>query len=202
MKMEAQTQVKLKPEWSHQIEVDSIGDNLLELKITAPEAVRKNLASRFSVMGISRLEAEITIDPMPGRFVTHVSGKFCADVTQECAVTLEPILNRIEDAFVAWYADAGEVVSLNKVRHERKVVDSREEIHLLEEEDDPEPIIDGMIDLGELVSQYLSLALTSYACQENAVYNGPSVDRIEEVAPRKNPFAALKEWKNCKKEDS
>ena len=65
----------------------------------------------------------------------------------------------------------------------------------------PEAIIDGYIDAGELVTQYLSLALNPYPHAEGVKYELGD-DNEEAIKPKlDNPFAALKEWKNNKKEN-
>jgi hypothetical protein len=42
----------------------------------------------------------------------------------------------------------------------------------LDESEDPEPVIDGKIDAGELVAQYLSLAIDPYPRLEGEEYGG------------------------------
>jgi hypothetical protein len=71
-------------------------------------------------------------------------------------------------------------------------------VPLLDEQDDPEPITDGKIDLGELVSQFLSLSINPFP-------HAPGVELPEEqegdgpvrmsAGNAPNPFAALKDWK-------
>ena len=67
-------------------------------------------------------------------------------------VTLELVADEINTDFEAWYADPGQAVSLTKVRYDKQAQKGRVEVPILEEHEDPEPIIEGKIDLGELVT--------------------------------------------------
>jgi hypothetical protein len=63
-------------------------------------------------------------------------------------VTLEPFPSHVEDSFAVDFGDAAETEA--------------DEIDVDMDQDPPEPIVGGVIDIGELTAQYLSLALDPY----------------------------------------
>ena len=73
---------------------------------------------------------------------------------------------------------------------------------LLEEKEDPEPVVNGYIDLGEVVTQFLSLALDPYPHKEGVTHDLTDEDADIERKTRKieNPFAKLEAMKKILKE--
>ena len=182
------------PEWSHKIESEHVGPRALNVKLASQEQVRKDVARRLKVESVDALEAEFTLQREPGNLLVRVQGTVKARITQLCVSTLELLKSDLAEKFEAFYTDHDEkAVSFAKAKHERlgRVMDA--ELQILDERADPEPAIDGKIDLGELAVQYLSLAIDPYPRAEGADAN-PS--EVTEIAPkRRNPFAALKDWK-------
>jgi uncharacterized metal-binding protein YceD (DUF177 family) len=152
----------------------------------------------MNLLSLDRLEARVVIQHRAGDVAYHVKGRLEADVTQACVVTLEPVKDHIEEPFEAWFSDPQGPVSFARLKHERELLKAHGEIPLLEEKDDPEPLTAGKIDLGELVTQYLSLAINPYPHAEGAVFHDPPEGAAArgEAEGLKNPFAALKDWKH------
>lgn len=184
---------KTEQEWPYLVEVEEIQSGTT-LKISPDEEQREALVRRLGVLDLTDLSASITLDFEGG--VVHASGQVRAEVTQECVVSMEPVKTTVEDEFEAWFADPGQAVSLAKARHEKLYGKGGAEVPILEEQDDPEPIVDGMIDLGELATQFLSLAIPPYPHAEGVEYEvGDDDPAAQPSGIRKNPFAALKDWK-------
>jgi len=80
-----------------------------------------------------------------------VAGAFDAEIVQTCVVTLEPFSVRVTDKLDVLFAQPSFFKELTHEAH----VD-------VEEPDGPEPIVNGSIDLGELVAQHLALSLDPY----------------------------------------
>ncbi|MCK6418188.1 MAG: DUF177 domain-containing protein [Alphaproteobacteria bacterium] len=185
----------LDPEWSVPFDTERLGSEKkkIALEITPPEA--KKLAKRLGLLSLESLKAQVTIERTRGR-VFHVSGKLTAEVVQACVLTGEPIAATVKDNFEAWYADPAQAVSLSKARRERDIAKGNVEMPLLEEAEDPEPLVEGNIDLGEMVTQFLSLAIDPYPHAKGAklLQSGKSKKAAadEDFA---NPFAGLKAWK-------
>lgn len=190
------------PGWSFVVDTDAIGLGPVHYSIEATEKDRAALAERMDIPAIGSLSAEIDITRSShNKAVVHVQGTLKADVTQECVVSHAPIHSHILEDFEAWYADREKYISLDKARHERQGRSVDAEIQMMEEREDPEPMVNGKIDLGDLVGQYLSLGLDPYPQLEGAVPDKiPGVTVVPEGAVvesplRRNPFEALKKLK-------
>lgn len=182
-------------EWSHFIEVEDIQDKDMRLTISPDEEEKVHLARRLEIEKLKSVTAKLILKRL-NRRVVKVKGEFVANVVQNCVVTLKPITNKIEDSFEAWYADPDQAVSFARARHERDKDRGEEERPMLEESEDPEPIVDGRINLGELVTQYLSLSIDPYPHSEEA--RKVLEDNNDKPPARENPFAALKALKEEK----
>ncbi len=186
----------LAPEWSYAIEADDVGSSPIHLHIEANEEERSALARRLGLEGIGGLSADMTLMRAQGNMVVHICGQLHADVTQLCVVSLEPVGTHVEEAFEGWFADPEAAISFAKVKQEKQGHKTHGETPILEEAEDPEPIVGGVIDLGELVTQYLALCLPPYPHREGVNYEVGDDTPVPEIpAEVKNPFAALKKWK-------
>lgn len=186
----------INPEWSHFIDADKIGKAPLKLKISPPDEERKRLAKRMNVSDLKSLEADIVISRDAGSNVLFVSGQIHANVTQPCIITAKPVHSEIQDSFEAWYADEKQAVSFAKAKKEKQEREGEGgEVPFLDESEDPEPIENGQIDVGELVAQYLSLAINPYPQAEGVELPEEPIKAAAESPIYENPFAALKDWK-------
>lgn len=185
------------PEWSFAIEAESIGETPREVAIEAGPAERAALARRLGLLDLPTLRAQISLI-RDGRSV-HVSGLVEAEVVQACVITLTPVPAKVSEEFEAWYADPEATLSFAKARQERDRRIGAEDTPVLDEREDPEPTVDGLIDLGELAVQYLSLALDPYPrAPEAKGQEEPAKLETESSPLRKSPFAALGHWKFTK----
>lgn len=197
MSRKKKTESQPAPEWSFPVEADKVGAGGLRITIHPGADERKCLAKRLGVKMVKTLSADLEFDRRPGQAAIHVAGTLEAVVGQECVVSGKPVESRIKESFEAWYADREKTVPIARARRDKDLSKGNAEMPILEEYEDPEPIIEGKIDAGELVTQYLSLAINPYPHAEGVEY-----ERGDE-SPAKpgrvdNPFAALKEWKGRK----
>jgi len=113
----------------------------------------------------------------------QVTGTVRARIGQTCVVTLDPIESEIEEEVDLVFAPEAEV---------RKMADLIEEGQDDEEPpeviDPPEPITNGIIDLGRIATDALFLAVDPYPRKEGAVFEA----EITAPDPEDHPFAALK----------
>lgn len=188
------------PEWSYLIEEDKAGTDIKDLTISPSADEEQALCKRLNLLTLEGLSARLTLERISGGMVVHIKGRFKAQLTQSCVISLERVAAEIEETFEGWYANPDQAIMLAKARRARQAKNGEGEAPILEEKDDPEPIVNGHIDLGELVTQYLSLAIDPYP-------HAPGVERREEdmliiqtdspgADIRRNPFAALKDWKS------
>jgi uncharacterized metal-binding protein YceD (DUF177 family) len=184
-------------EWSYFWPVDELKADELKLTLSPDADERARLAQRLGLISLDNLKADIVVSRRMGEVAYTVKGYFAADVVQKCVVTLEPVPDHVEDEFEAWYADPDAAVPLAKARHEKLNEKGHGELPVLDERDDPEALIDGKIDLGELVTQYLALSINPYPHAEGAEeVMTEKLSEEPEEAEVKNPFAALKDWKD------
>ncbi len=168
------------PEFSRTVIADRIaGDEVTEV-IEAKPAERQALAHRFELEAIDRLIATVHLKRVRGGQMVRVHGKLDADVVQTCVVTLESVRNQVSDHFDALFAPP------------HLIPEDAAEIDILPEEDFPEPLQNGRIDIGELTAQHLALALDPYPHAAGIDFEDHIEAAEEEDEPvRENPFAAL-----------
>ena len=102
-----------------------------------------------------------------------------AKVGQTCVVTLEPIENGIDEEVDLIFAPAEDIAPQ---------VDADDDDGESEVADAPEPIENGMIDLGRLATDVLYLAIDPYPRKQGAVFE----PQLVVPNPEDHPFAALK----------
>lgn len=183
------------PEWSYVVDAAEIGSAPERLSIEAGPEERAALARRFGVVSLESLAASLVVTRNSGLMAVHVEGRLKATLTQSCVVTSDPVQSTIEADVEGWFAEPGQAISFARARQEKLRQRGGEETPLLEEKDDPEPIEDGLIDVGELVAQFLSLAIDPYPHKEGVGYEYMEEEQAASQSSRRNPFAALKEWK-------
>lgn len=184
-------------EWSHFFDIDDLDGFDTKITIEASEEELEDLARRLAVEKIMKVSADLTLHRPKGGNVIHVTGEFQAIILLTCVVTVEDFEAEITEPVEGWFSDKESTVSFAAAKREREVTISTREVEMLDESEDPEPIIDGVIDLGELVTQHISLALPAYPKKEGVEYEiGDDQVQVDEKSPlRKNPFEALKDWK-------
>lgn len=182
-------------EWSYPVDVNNISDTGSHYRIKANEAERAALAIRFGVLSIEELSAALELKCERGGLVIHVTGNLHTDLTQECVVTCDLVQNHIEDKFEAFYSDTTKALSFAKAKAEHKARHGEPEIEMMDERDAPEPIENGVLDMGELVAQFLSLAIDPYPRKQGLPEPDQNIDSKEENKID-SPFAALKGWKD------
>ncbi|MCL2469645.1 MAG: DUF177 domain-containing protein [Alphaproteobacteria bacterium] len=146
------------PELSRPLRVDHVPLGGIREHIVATPLECKALATRFGLEDLSQLEAVLNVDrAQSGMF--SVTGYVQAHVTQSCVVTLEPVFSEIHEPVRVLFAPP----HLIKSRPETGILDYYES-------EDPEPIEQGKIDLGELAAQCLCMALNPYPRKEGASF--------------------------------
>ena len=184
-------------EWAYYVSVDDIPTQGRSYEVAPNESEKRSIAQRLGIVSLDSLQAKLDISREEKGYIFQVKGEFFADITQSCVITLEPVTCKIEDSFEAWYADHAQALPFKRAQHDAKSKKEIVDLPMLEEHEDPEPIEGGKINLGELVIQYLSLAINPYPQREGADYENKEVEKKSGTreALRPNPFAALKNWR-------
>lgn len=177
--------IPIVPEFSRIVRVDQIPAAGITLDLTAKPAELKALAERFGVQSIDRLDARVTLKAIAGGALVRVDGHFSAQVVQTCVVTLEPVPDDLDEDFSLTFGAAA-------------LEEPGEEIELsLDEEDPPDPIVDGHIDVGEAVAEHVALALDPFPRKPGIAFDGgPDEPAEEEKKP--SPFAVLAQLRKNK----
>jgi uncharacterized metal-binding protein YceD (DUF177 family) len=198
--MKAHSVTLPEPEWSFLIDVDDVRAGEKSWVISPNAQQRTDLAARLEVVSIEDIKADVTVE-QDGPHLFYVQGSFTAKITQECVITLEPIVCVIEDQFEAWFSEQEKLAHFKKAQQDARIKKENIELPILDEKDDPEPVIHGKIDIGEVVTQFVSLAINPYPQKEGAQlpesvrFGGGDEKVVSDKLERPNPFAALKNWR-------
>jgi hypothetical protein len=178
------------------VNAESIPANGRNVHLSASPEQMKKIAERLDVQGIKDLQADLKLETQNGGHILFISGNFKAKVTQESVVTMKLVDDEVADNIEAWFADHDKALPFIRVKHQVKSVEDGDEAQMLEEKDDPEPLTNGQVDLGEVVIQFLSLAINRFPRENNNYENiEADVKGPKEATLRPNPFAALKNWR-------
>ena len=166
--------------WSVPVTVAQIPDTGLHRDIEAGRAAREAMAEVAGLREILSASASLDVTPKSGgRF--HVAGRVRARIGQTCVVTLDPIENDIDEPVDLIFAPPEQIPQLADLVDEATESD-------IEIPDPPEPIVNGVIDLGRLATDALFLGIDPYPRRPDAVFEPPVVA----ADPEDHPFAALK----------
>ena len=176
--------------WRAFVNVAQIPHDGLHRDVEADSATRAAMAEIAGLRDISSARASFDLTPRSDGRV-HVAGHLTARVGQTCVVTLEPIENDIDEDLDFVFAPADDV--------QARADTLDEEAESGEVPEPPEPIENGMIDLGRLATDVLFLAIDPYPRKAGAVFEPP----VAAADPEDHPFAALKALRAApKKPDS
>lgn len=171
---------QIAPEFSRPVAVEQLREQGAELVIEANAAERAALAKRFGILAINSLAATLHLKPF-GRDMVRLTGHLKAEVHQACVVTLVDVPQSIDEPFERLYSPAAIAAD-----------DGTGEIELEVEGEEPaDPLIGGIIDIGEATAEQLALALDPYPRAPGAVFEAPA----EADGAATGPFAALAKLK-------
>jgi uncharacterized metal-binding protein YceD (DUF177 family) len=164
--------------WRALVNVAQIPVGGLHREIEADGRARAVMAETAGLRDISLVRAAFDLSHRSGGGV-HVTGRVQAKVGQTCVVTLEPIENEIDEEVDLFFAPAAEIAPQ---------IDADEDDGENAMADPPEPIENGMIDLGRLATDVLYLAIDPYPRKQGAAFEA----QVAAPDPEDHPFAALK----------
>lgn len=167
--------------WRIPVVVAQIPDTGLHRAFEASDAVRAAIADVAGLREITSARASFDLKLKSGGRV-QVTGEVHARIGQTCVVTLDPIENDIDEVIDLTFAPPEQIRSL------AALVDEASQSEDAEVPDPPEPIVNGVIDLGRLATDALFLAIDPYPRRPDAVF-----EPLAEINdPAAHPFAALK----------
>jgi hypothetical protein len=161
--------------WTLRVRLHDVPESGRRYELTADEATRAATAPAAKVSAIERMQAVFQVTRR-GRQRLHVVGNVSATVRQTCVVTLEPIENEIDEAVDLVFDPAAATLPIGTQRHDIGI----------DAPDPPEPLIDGMVDLGAVATEFLVLGIDPYPRRPEAALEAPP-----DAGSGAGPFAAL-----------
>src|SRR5215510_10514006 len=127
--------------WNVPVAVDDIPEAGLHVEAEAPAEVRGQLVKLANLRDLPRLSAIFDLTRR-GRGV-HVAGEVNARVGQTCVVTLDPLETDLDEPINLLFAPGSAAPQGDETSHN------------IDEEEAPEPLIEGKLDLGALATEFL-----------------------------------------------
>jgi uncharacterized metal-binding protein YceD (DUF177 family) len=163
---------KDKNPWSVVVALDDIPETGLHTEMEAPESVRAGLARLAGLRELPRLSAVFDLTSRGAG--VHVAGQVSAHLGQTCVVTLEPIESDLIEPIDLVFAPAAPVQAKD----------------LKLDDEPPELLVDGKIDLGAIATEFLLLGIDPYPRKAGAEF---APVKAGDTSAR--PFAALEALK-------
>jgi len=170
---------KTRNPWSFPVAVEDVPESGLHVEIDAPEVVRSQLAALAGLRELPRLSAVFDLSRRGAAI--RVTGQVSARVGQTCVVTLEPV-----------GSDLLESIDLRFAPQSAEPIQSGSDTagFLAGEEEPPEPLFDGKVDLGAIATEFLLLGVDPYPRKAGAEFSAVKSDDSSA-----KPFAALEALK-------
>ena len=160
--------------WSAAIAVQEVPETGRRYELVADERSRAAVAKVAGIDALPRLEAIFDVS-CRGPDGLHVVGEVAATAGQTCVVTLEPVVNRIEQQVDLVFSPAAALSAGESASRTNAA-----------KAEGPEPLVGGVLDLGAIATEFLLLAIDPYPRKPGAVFEAPKAPDHAE-----NPFAAL-----------
>lgn len=144
--------------FSRPYDVAGLGRELVRIEIDPSETERQALQDRLHVLKVGFVHADAELQRQAKTALIELRVAYRANVTQACVATLMPVDQEIEEAFIVTFSDADIVDPLPE---------GVEIVHTLEDDDPPDAIVDGKIDVAEILAEFMALALDPYPRSAN-----------------------------------
>ena len=163
-------------DWTHDVRQASEQD--IEIVREATPAELAAVAAALCVLSCDRLKVRYTLRPA-GKSRYILTGVIDLAVTQTCVVTLEPLEAKSSEELSMELWPREEIPAVHD-----GVVDDLED-------DDIEPIDNGVVNIGRIVLEYAACMIDPYPRKTDAAFSW--IDEAGEASDTGNPFAKLKE---------
>ena len=164
--------------FSRVVRVDALPPEGQTVTIEATPAEREALASFYELPAIAALTATLRLEPW-GRGGGRVAGSVRGALTQICVVSLEPFPATVDEAIDVRFAPQAGADSGFPTAKETQTLS-------LNDEDEPDPVIDGKIDLGALAAEFFALGLDPYPRKPGAAF-----EQSTKFESKDSPFSVL-----------
>ena len=158
--------------YSEPLRLHQIGAGV-QRRLTPDADALKRIARALDLQALEMFEADINLTPTVSGW--RLDGRVVADAVQTCGLTLEPLPVHVDRKF-----------SVQMVEATEREDDEQGEIDLELDDDTPDQIEGGSLDLGQYAVEQLALSLDPFPRKPGAVFEQPK--EPGEISP----FAVLK----------
>ena len=156
--------------YSEPVRLHQVGAGVTR-RLEPDAAARGRIAKALDLASLDSLVAEMTLAPAPGGW--RLSGRVKASLAQTCGITLEPLPVEIDAPFSIPLAEASDAES--------------DEIVITLDDESPDPVEGGQVDLGQYAVEQLALQLDPFPRK-------PGAEFVQPPEPTEiSPFAVLKQ---------
>ncbi len=154
--------------------------------VEASESERVQIAAALDLTGLKSFGMKFQLRRAgPRQF--KFSGQLAAQATQDCVVSLRPVETVVDEKIEIEFWPPEDVA------REEAEVESESMFVSLE---GPEPIQDGVIDVGQLAYEHLAASLDPYPKEAGAQFDWSNPMQLEEEVSADRPFAALAQMRD------
>ncbi|MEO0729236.1 MAG: DUF177 domain-containing protein [Pseudomonadota bacterium] len=184
-------------DWSVRLDHIPRAGRSIAREATASE--RQVLAREYDIPSVEHVSAELDLKSTTQG--CRMTGSVRAKITLTCGVTLEPVQQTIEeDIAVDWLRAPNAIANTQQHGSPNRASDVAFDAL---DEDDPEPVTNGRLDLGRYVAETIASAIDPFPRAPDATLDqdeavGPEADDADEPSP----FAALAALKREKPGDT
>lgn len=156
--------------YSEPVRLHQVGAGITR-RLEPDAAARARIAKALDLASLDSFVADVTLAPSPGGWT--LSGRVKASLAQICGITLEPLPVEIDAPFSLSLAEAADEES--------------DEIVITLDDESPDPIEGGQVDLGQYAVEQLALQLDPFPRK-------PGAEFVQPPEPAEvSPFAVLKQ---------
>lgn len=159
--------------YSEPVRLHQIGSGV-KRTLKPDEAAMRRIAKALDLASLDSFEADVDLVPTAAGWT--LGGRVRAKLAQTCGITLEPLPLDIDEGFSVQLAEP--------------VDEESDEIVITMEDETPDVVEDGQIDLGQYVVEQLALHLDPFPRK-------PGAEFVQPPEPKEiSPFAVLKQLKS------
>jgi uncharacterized metal-binding protein YceD (DUF177 family) len=160
--------------WRVPVAIEAVAETGERFDLVADAENRAAIARLAGLRDLPRLQANFEVKRR-GAEGLRVTGRVSATVGQSCVLTLEPLVNEVEEEIDVLFVPQATTAPEGEETEARP-----------DSWDEAEPLIGGLVDLGALATEFLILGLDPYPRKPGAVFQPPQDGKLDE-----GPFAAL-----------
>jgi uncharacterized metal-binding protein YceD (DUF177 family) len=160
--------------WRIPVAAEDIAESGKHIDLVADAETRAAVARAIGLRELPRLQATFDVSRY-GAGGLRVVGRVSATIGQSCVVTLEPLASEIDEEVDLLFAPQ---TATNDAGGEDAAATAND--------DNAEPLVGGLVDLGTLTIEFLILGVDPYPRKPGAIFEPP-----QQATPDDSPFAAL-----------